>query len=254
MALVPSVGDSACWPATSRTRCVLSAAAHISGRAVALGLSHGRRSSGGGRWVPKGTSNALHPSSRAATNTLTYDHRNARPPHPRPRPRPRPSPRINVCPEAPTRRVSAQTPYVATEDYRHQSYVHSRQEYDEVSYRLALSDASRCASPAVGRASVHGHAHEGDDAAQMYKRSIDDPEGFWGDIASEFHWETKVQGHADGFAANLVLALAQPRMCTAPGSAAVKFITGLKRCSVAAVNARSSPATAALHFCRCGLV
>ena len=27
----------------------------------------------------------------------------------------------------------------------------------------------------------------------MYKRSIDDPEGFWGDIASQFHWETKVQ-------------------------------------------------------------
>ena len=30
--------------------------------------------------------------------------------------------------------VRVQTPYVATEDYRHQSYVHSRQEYDEVSY------------------------------------------------------------------------------------------------------------------------
>ena len=27
---------------------------------------------------------------------------------------------------------------------------------------------------------------------KMYKRSIDDPEGFWGDIANQFHWEKKV--------------------------------------------------------------
>jgi len=27
--------------------------------------------------------------------------------------------------------------------------------------------------------------------AAMYKRSIEDPDGFWGDIASEFHWDTK---------------------------------------------------------------
>lgn len=27
---------------------------------------------------------------------------------------------------------------------------------------------------------------------EMYKRSIEDPEGFWGDIASRFHWEKKV--------------------------------------------------------------
>ena len=27
---------------------------------------------------------------------------------------------------------------------------------------------------------------------EMYKRSIDDPEGFWGDIANQFHWEKKV--------------------------------------------------------------
>lgn len=27
---------------------------------------------------------------------------------------------------------------------------------------------------------------------EMYKRSIEDPEGFWGDIANEFHWEKKV--------------------------------------------------------------
>lgn len=28
---------------------------------------------------------------------------------------------------------------------------------------------------------------------QMYKRSIEDPEGFWGDIANEFHWEKKAR-------------------------------------------------------------
>jgi len=27
---------------------------------------------------------------------------------------------------------------------------------------------------------------------EMYKRSIDDPEGFWGEIADQFHWEKKV--------------------------------------------------------------
>ena len=24
---------------------------------------------------------------------------------------------------------------------------------------------------------------------EMYKRSVEDPSGFWGDIASQFHWE-----------------------------------------------------------------
>ena len=26
----------------------------------------------------------------------------------------------------------------------------------------------------------------------MYKRSIEDPEGFWSDIAKDFHWEKQV--------------------------------------------------------------
>lgn len=30
---------------------------------------------------------------------------------------------------------------------------------------------------------------------EMYKRSIEDPNGFWGDIAKEFHWEKQVRGH-----------------------------------------------------------
>ena len=28
---------------------------------------------------------------------------------------------------------------------------------------------------------------------KMYKRSIEDPDGFWADVASEFHWEKKVR-------------------------------------------------------------
>lgn len=28
---------------------------------------------------------------------------------------------------------------------------------------------------------------------EMYKRSIEDPNGFWGDIAKEFYWEKQVQ-------------------------------------------------------------
>ena len=30
------------------------------------------------------------------------------------------------------------------------------------------------------------------DQTQMYKRSIDDPDKFWGEIASQFYWEKKV--------------------------------------------------------------
>jgi hypothetical protein len=28
----------------------------------------------------------------------------------------------------------------------------------------------------------------------MYNRSVEDPDGFWGDIAKEFYWETPVRG------------------------------------------------------------
>lgn len=30
-----------------------------------------------------------------------------------------------------------------------------------------------------------------DQYQEMYKRSIDDPAGFWSEIASEFHWKKK---------------------------------------------------------------
>lgn len=29
----------------------------------------------------------------------------------------------------------------------------------------------------------------------LYKRSIEDPAGFWADIAEQFHWEKKVYLH-----------------------------------------------------------
>jgi hypothetical protein len=32
----------------------------------------------------------------------------------------------------------------------------------------------------------------------MYKRSIEDPDGFWAEIAEEFHWEKKVGGGGTG--------------------------------------------------------
>lgn len=36
----------------------------------------------------------------------------------------------------------------------------------------------------------------------LYKRSIDDPEGFWGDIAKEFHWETPWPEDGSAFGEN----------------------------------------------------
>lgn len=35
------------------------------------------------------------------------------------------------------------------------------------------------------------HLKDVDEYRSMYKRSVEDPSGFWGDIASTFHWETK---------------------------------------------------------------
>ena len=46
---------------------------------------------------------------------------------------PRPPPALVAARTNPS--VHVQVPYEATEDYRHQSYVHSRQEYDEVRCR-----------------------------------------------------------------------------------------------------------------------
>lgn len=48
-------------------------------------------------------------------------------------------------------------PWTPPEDFRSACHVSSKEQYDE-----------------------------------MYKRSIEHPEGFWGDIANQFHWEKKV--------------------------------------------------------------
>jgi acetyl-CoA synthetase len=58
-------------------------------------------------------------------------------------------------------RHAAVPPYTAPEEFRKECHVSSREQYDE-----------------------------------MYKRSIEDPEGFWGNVAEEFHWEKKWEpGH-----------------------------------------------------------
>ena len=59
----------------------------------------------------------------------------------------------------PPQKHAAVPPFTAPEEFRKACHVGSREQYDE-----------------------------------MYKRSIEDPEGFWGDIADQFHWEKKVTG------------------------------------------------------------
>ena len=38
---------------------------------------------------------------------------------------------------------------------------------------------------------LHGFAMNGDQYREMYQKSIDDPAGFWSEIADEFYWEQK---------------------------------------------------------------
>jgi len=38
------------------------------------------------------------------------------------------------------------------------------------------------------------HVKSMDQYREMYQRSVDDPEGFWSDIAKEFHWESPPTG------------------------------------------------------------
>jgi|TARA_B110000196_G_scaffold294118_1_gene282927 hypothetical protein len=45
----------------------------------------------------------------------------------------------------------------------------------------------------VPAAFLDNHKHnlkDMDEYKAMYKRSVDDPSGFWADIANTFHWET----------------------------------------------------------------
>jgi hypothetical protein len=38
---------------------------------------------------------------------------------------------------------------------------------------------------------LHGFAMDGDQYREMYQKSIDDPAGFWSEIAGEFYWKQK---------------------------------------------------------------
>ena len=38
---------------------------------------------------------------------------------------------------------------------------------------------------------LHGFAMNGDQYREMYQKSIDDPAGFWSEIADEFYWKQK---------------------------------------------------------------
>ncbi len=41
-------------------------------------------------------------------------------------------------------------------------------------------------------ASMHGaHISTMDEYSRLYRQSLDDPQAFWSDISSQFHWETK---------------------------------------------------------------
>ena len=44
--------------------------------------------------------------------------------------------------------------------------------------------------PPPPAASAGAHVSSLEQYREMYERSLADPEGFWGELASEFHWET----------------------------------------------------------------
>jgi acetyl-CoA synthetase len=45
--------------------------------------------------------------------------------------------------------------------------------------------------PPPAEIAADAHVKSFDEYQQMYDRSINDPDGFWGDIAAQFTWETK---------------------------------------------------------------
>lgn len=56
---------------------------------------------------------------------------------------------------------------------------------------ISMADDESVAIPAAFLERSPGHVKDMDEYRSMHKRSLEDPSGFWGDIASEFHWETK---------------------------------------------------------------
>ena len=84
------------------------------------------------------------------------------------------------------------------------------------------------------------HVSSRDQYDRMYKRSVDDPEGFWGEIADQFHWETKVPAPATADAMPLHNRLAgaaadrtdfwQPQTATHARSGCFVLICGSDGC------------------------
>ena len=48
--------------------------------------------------------------------------------------------------------------------------------------------------PPLQRIQDETHVKNMDQYREMYKRSVEDAEGFWGDIAKSFHWESQPKG------------------------------------------------------------
>ena len=48
--------------------------------------------------------------------------------------------------------------------------------------------------PPLKRIQDEAHVKNMDQYREMYKRSVVDPEGFWGEIANNFHWNTPPNG------------------------------------------------------------
>ena len=95
---------------------------------------------------------------------------------------------VRAAPRLPTARVFASASLDArTEELHFASEVcHARGDrHAPVRSRAALSGGSTRALQAFRAKALCGSREQYD---AMYKRSVEDPAGFWGDIAKEFHW------------------------------------------------------------------
>lgn len=53
-----------------------------------------------------------------------------------------------------------------------------------------------------------------EDYDKMYKRSIEDPAGFWGDIAKGYHWEQQV---GPSYTMHHITCTSSSSLCLTPG-------------------------------------
>ena len=56
------------------------------------------------------------------------------------------------------------------------------------------SDSSSEIFPPQRRLQGESHVKNFDEYQEMYKRSVEDPEGFWGEIAKQFYWASPPTG------------------------------------------------------------